>query len=73
MNSVSPTTLDDMAGEVGYALRLPPKLKDKLARWAKAQQRSLNGQIVAALLVAVAQAERKGEIPPADTENAPPA
>jgi hypothetical protein len=63
MNSVSPTTLGDVAGEVGYALRLPPPLKAKLERWAKAQRRSLNGQIVAALEVAVALAEKRGEIP----------
>jgi hypothetical protein len=63
MNSVSPTTVESVPGEVGYALRLPPKLKADLERWARAQHRSLNGQIVAALDAAVAQAKRRGEIP----------
>lgn len=68
MNPVSPSTIDDVAGEVGYALRLPPRLRGKLKRWAKTQNRSVNGQIVAVLTAAVAQAERRGEIPPEDDE-----
>jgi hypothetical protein len=64
MNSVSPPTIGDVVGEVGFALRLSPKLKAKIERWARAQHRSTNSQMVAALEVAVAQAERRGEIPP---------
>lgn len=62
MNSVSSP---NVVGEVGYALRIPPALKAKLERWAKAQHRSLNGQMIAALDRAADEAEKRGEIPPA--------
>lgn len=35
-----------MTKEKGYALRLPPDLKDKLERLAKINRRSLNGEII---------------------------
>jgi len=35
-----------MAGEVGYALRIPPELKAWLEERAKANRRSLNSEIV---------------------------
>jgi hypothetical protein len=52
-----------MVGEVGYALRLPKDLKAKLERWARAEHRSMNGQIVSVLEDAVRQAEKDGQIP----------
>lgn len=64
MTAIPPNTLDLVAGEVPYALRLPPKLKATLERWARASRRSLNAQIVVVLESAAAQAERKGDIPP---------
>lgn len=60
MDSVSSPVV---VGEVGFALRLRPALKADLERWAAAQHRSVNKQIVAALERAVVEAKRRGEIP----------
>lgn len=57
-----------MVGEVGFALRLPKKLKAKIERWAKAEHRSANGQIVALIEDAVRQAEKDGKIPPEEEQ-----
>lgn len=58
MTEPSAATLDDMAGEVPYALRLPKELKEDLAVAAKANRRSLNSEIVIRLEQSVA-AEKK--------------
>jgi len=46
MVSESSTTLQDMAGEVPYALRLPKELKAELERLSKLSRRSLNSEII---------------------------
>jgi predicted DNA-binding protein len=58
MNSGS-VTLDDMVGEVGYALRLPRELKAELERLAKESHRSLNSEIVFRLEQSVRVEPRK--------------
>jgi hypothetical protein len=52
-----------MAGEMGYALRLPRDLKADLERWARQERRSLNAQIVFLLESAAEQAKQSGELP----------
>jgi hypothetical protein len=58
----SPSTLAEMVGEVGYALRLPRDLKADLERWARQDRRSLNAQIVFLLDSAVEKAKESGEL-----------
>jgi hypothetical protein len=58
----STSTLAEMVGEVGYALRLPRDLKAELERWARQDRRSLNAQIVFLLEAAVEQAKKSGEL-----------
>lgn len=60
MNPRSAATLIDMAGEVGYALRLPPELKARLEELARQDRRSLNSEIVHLLEVAAEKAEALG-------------
>lgn len=59
MVSESATTLGEMAGEVGYALRLPRELKAELERLAKENRRSLNSEIVHRLEQSVRVDQRK--------------
>lgn len=54
------STLPDMVGEVGYALRIPKELKAELERLAKINRRSLNGEIIWRLEQSVA-AEREAD------------
>ena len=57
-----------MAQRKPFLLRIPPELMDELNRWAKADLRSLNGQIEYLLREAVRKQRKKSMADEDDSE-----